>query len=107
MAISFRLLLLLALVLAPTRGWTADEPQDSRETVTFFESGTIPELKLVIDGEGQQKLRDAPRDYTRCTLTENGTTTLKSIGVKLKGAAGSYRDFDDRPGLTLNIDKFR
>ena len=27
--------------------------------------------------------------------------------VKLKGAAGSYRDFDDRPCLTLNIDKYK
>ena len=32
---------------------------------------------------------------------------LKSIGVKLKGAVGSYRDFDDRPGLTLKIDKYK
>ena len=77
------------------------------ETIAFFESGAIPELKLVIDGEGQQRLREAPRDYTRCSLIEDKTTTLKSIGVKLKGAAGSYRDFDDRPCLTLNIDKYK
>jgi len=77
------------------------------ETIAFFESGEVPELKLVIAGEGQQRLRDAPRDYTRCSLVQDGTTTLKSIGVKLKGAAGSYRDFDDRPCLTLNIDKYK
>lgn len=77
------------------------------DTVTFFESGLVPELKLVIHEAEQQELREDPRDYTRCTLIENGTTTLKSIGVKLKGAAGSYRDFDDRPGLTLNFDKYK
>ncbi len=107
MALSIRLLLLSLVVLAPAYGWAADEPQDRQETVTFFQSGAIPELKLVINEECQQKLRDTPRDYTRCTLIEDGTTTLKSIGVKLKGAAGSYRDFDDRPGLTLNIDKYK
>ncbi len=77
------------------------------DTVAFFESGAIQELKLVIDGESQQRLRDAPRDYVRCSLIENGDKTYKSIAVKLKGAAGSYRDFDDRPCLTLNIDKYK
>ncbi len=104
---SFRLLLFSLCVWTPTLAWAGEEPQAGNETVAFFESGVIPELKLVIEGAGQQKLRDAPREYTRCSLIENQTTTLKSIGVKLKGAAGSYRDFDDRPGLTLNIDKYK
>ncbi len=106
MTVCSRLLLCL-FALIPGLIFAADKSPETQETVTFFESGTIPELKLVIDGEGQQKLRDAPRDYTRCTLIEDGTTTHKSIGVKLKGAAGSYRDFDDRPGLTLNLDKYK
>lgn len=76
-------------------------------TVTFFDSGAIPQLKLVIRDEEQQDLREDPRDYTRCTVIEDETTTLKSVGIKLKGAAGSYRDFDDRPGLTLNFDKYK
>ncbi len=101
------LILLLVFILPAWIQAEEKAPNSGHETVTFFESGTIPELKLVIDGEGQQKLRDAPRDYTRCTLIEDGTTTFKSIGVKLKGAAGSYRDFDDRPGLTLNLDKYK
>jgi len=77
------------------------------ETVSFFESGVIPQLKLEIRDEQQQDLRDDPRDYTRCTVIENDTTTFKSVGIKLKGAAGSYQDFDDRPGLTLNFRKYK
>ena len=106
-------MVLCLIGLMPNTGGSADQvqnqdkSQDGSESTSYFESGTIPELKLVIDDEGQQKLREAPREYTRCSLVEDQTTTLKSIGVKLKGAAGSYRDFDDRPGLTLNIDKYK
>lgn len=77
------------------------------ETIGFFDSGAIPEIKVVLDDEAQQKLREKPRDYVRASLVVDGTTTLKSVGVKLKGAAGSFQDFDDRPGLTVNADKYK
>jgi hypothetical protein len=83
---------------------TAAAPADS-ETVAFFESGAIPVLRLEIPPAGRQRLRDEPREYTRCTLVEDGQSVAR-VGVKLKGAAGSYRDFDDRPGLTLKLDKY-
>ncbi len=84
-----------------------DRTPQIHETVSFFESNTVTELKLTIDDQGQENLRQSPREYTRCSLTENGVNSFKRIGVKLKGAAGSYRDFDDRPGLTLNVDKYK
>ncbi|MDX1927180.1 MAG: CotH kinase family protein [Pirellulaceae bacterium] len=99
--------ILLALTFVSLTAWAQDKQRSAAETIVYFESGRIPELKLVIAGEGQQRLQEAPREYTRCSLIEDGSTTLKSIGVKLKGAAGSYRDFDDRPCLTLNIDKYK
>ncbi len=83
---------------------TAAAPADS-ETVAFFESGAIPVLRLEVPPAGRQRLRDEPREYTRCTLVEDGRSVAR-VGVKLKGAAGSYRDFDDRPSLTLKIDKY-
>jgi hypothetical protein len=83
----------------------AAEPTDS-ETVAFFESGAIPVLRLELSPAARQRLRDEPREYARCTLVEDGTTVVARAGVKLKGAAGSYRDFDDRPALTLKIDKY-
>lgn len=83
---------------------TTAPPADS-ETVAFFDSGTIPVLRLEVPPAGRQRLRDEPREYTRCTLVEDGQT-VAAVGVKLKGAAGSYRDFDDRPGLTIKLDKY-
>jgi hypothetical protein len=83
----------------------AAEPTDS-ETVAFFESGAIPVLRLELSTAARQRLRDEPREYARCALVEDGKTVVARAAVKLKGAAGSYRDFDDRPSLTLKIDKY-
>jgi hypothetical protein len=72
----------------------------------FFDQGEIPSLKLEISPASCEKLRGDPRNYVRATLHENGKNTYKQVGVKLKGAAGSFRGVDDRPALTINLDKF-
>lgn len=71
----------------------------------FFKQGVIPSLKIVITEDQIQKLRQDQRKYVECTIIEDGKTTYKKARVKLKGAAGSFRNFDDRPALTLNLDK--
>lgn len=78
----------------------------SDASIDFFEKGTIPTLRIqVADGE-LQKLKSENRAYVRCTIVEDGKTTYHDVGIKLKGAAGSFRGWDDRPALTLNSDKF-
>lgn len=64
-------------------------------------------LKLVIDVSKKEldALNREPRKYVKCTFKE-GDTELKDVGIHLKGAAGSWRDFNDKPGLTLNADKY-
>src|SRR6185312_1340486 len=42
----------------------------------------------------------------KATLKE-GDKTFANVAVHLKGAAGSWRNFDDKPGLTINMDKFK
>ncbi len=99
---------LLGILLTPAANrMLAEELQGSSSSQidSFFDRLEIPELRLQIDRSQQDQLRDTPRQYARCTLIENGQEKYRSVGVKLKGAAGSYRDFDDRPGLTLNMDK--
>lgn len=83
-----------------------DTPGAKDGTVAYFESGTVPVLKLILRGDKEDSLRDAPRDYVRGSLQEDGQPRVPNVGVKLKGAAGSFREFDDRPGLTLNVDKY-
>lgn len=104
------LAVILALMATLSSTWLqAADRRDGKadDTIAFFESGAIPELRLIISDDKQNALRERPRDYVRCSLRVDGKTVFQSVGVKLKGAAGSYRDFDDLPGLTLNLDKYK
>ena len=72
----------------------------------FFINGEIPTMKIYIDDTELNKLRGNLRAYVKCRVVENDKTEYKDIGVKCKGAAGSFRGVDDRPALTLNFDKY-
>ncbi|MFO1066834.1 MAG: CotH kinase family protein [Pirellulales bacterium] len=40
-------------------------------------------------------------------MSEQGGPLFERVGMKLKGAAGSYREFNDRPALTIDVNKFK
>lgn len=71
----------------------------------FFDRGAIPHLKIELTAEAAQALRQNARAYVKCRLIENGQAIYPDVAIKLKGAAGSFRGLDDRPALTLNVDK--
>lgn len=83
----------------------AQEKKDPSEDV-FRPTGAVPVFKISVDPDTLKVLRKEPRKYVRCTVEVNGTR-FEDVGIHLKGAAGSYRDWDDRPALTLNFDKFK
>jgi spore coat protein H len=94
------LLLLLTLTIAAR---AADKPDPSAE---FFKStGPVPVFKIEVDKAAADSLRREPRKYVKCTL-KVGDETFKDVGIHLKGAAGSFRGWDDKPALTLNTDHF-
>jgi spore coat protein CotH len=62
-------------------------------------------LKIDIGKKDVEALAREPRKYVKCTLAE-GDATYTDVGIHIKGAAGSWRDLNDKPGLTLNMDKF-
>ncbi len=103
------LLMLAGLLLAqdaappPAAKPPAREPDASDE---FFKKGMIPQLRIQVSDSELEKLKADNRKYVRCTIQENRKTTYKNVGIKLKGAAGSFREWDDRPALTLNSNKF-
>jgi len=71
----------------------------------FFDSGYIPFLKIELSPEELAQLRKNDRAYVKATVRE-GDIVYTDVGFHLKGAAGSYRPFDQNPAMTLNFDKF-
>ena len=98
--------LLFACVLPlPAQPPVAPAPRRITERDAFFRSGKVLELKLEFDKKAADTLRGNHRAYVKAKL-KDGDATYLDVGVHLKGAAGSFRGFDDKPGLTLNMDKF-
>src|SRR5689334_17708365 len=97
---------LAALLLAglPGRSWA--NPKADAEAEAFFKAGKVVELLIELGPKELDALRREPRKYVKATLKE-GDAVYKEIGIHVKGAAGSFRGIDDKPGLTLNMDKFK
>jgi hypothetical protein len=105
-----RTLVALALVsLAAVSALPAAEPAPTPKKLTeresFFRKSPVLKINIEVDKKEVEKLGREPRKYAKCTIKE-GDIELKEVGIHLKGAAGSWRDFNDKPGLTLNTDKF-
>lgn len=96
---------LVFLVLA-TVADAQSKPRVTDASDTYFQSGKIAELRITVEQKDLDKLNAEPRSYVKASFTENGEQKYAGLGLKLKGAAGSYRDWADRPALTLNMTKF-
>lgn len=94
---SARLSLLLPALMA-AEAWAAP---------LFDPSGpAIRNLAIEVSSAAAESLRKRPREYVRASLTVDDRPAL-TVGVHLKGSTGSFRPFDDRPGLTLDLDRFQ
>lgn len=74
--------------------------------IDLFSAGTIPRLSIKLDGIAVKSLRDNPREYVPATVTD-GTAIYPQVAIHLKGSVGSFRPFDDKPGLTLDFSRFQ
>lgn len=72
----------------------------------YFAKGEIHTLRLSLSEEAQAALRESPREYVPFELWVDGKRFASGGGLKLKGAAGSFQSWDERPALTLKLDKF-
>jgi spore coat protein H len=92
----------------PARAPAPKKPAVSAEALeadAFFKTPRVVEIALEIAPGDYAALKREPRKYVRATLKEGGKTWT-NVAVHLKGAAGSMRDIDDKPGLSVNMDKF-
>ena len=78
----------------------------------LFTRDPVPKLRIELSPENLDKLRRNGRQYVSATIRETAVgaaapeVVYANVGIHLKGGAGSYRSVDDRPGLTVNFDKF-
>ncbi len=93
----------VAVLVGLSGAWAAKAAEESD---AYFKNGKVLALELEIGPKEMDSLRREPRKYVKATLKADGQVVGKDVGVHLKGAAGSYRNVDDKPGLTINMDKF-
>lgn len=96
--------LLFAFLLAALPPTNAESPT-AKESAAFFKEGKVVQLSITLDRADLDSLRREPRKYAKATLKQ-GDKVYKNVGIHVKGAAGSWRGIDDKPGLTLNMNKF-
>lgn len=94
----------LCALLAPP-AHSARGQKSAAASDRFFNGGAVPHLAIELGPKELAALRREPRKYVRATLRD-GDKVYRDVGVHLKGAAGSFRGIDDRPSLTVNMDKF-
>lgn len=71
----------------------------------FGGAGPVPRFEVTVAPDGLAALRADPRAYVRGTVRVDGRL-YPDVGVRLKGAQGSFRPWDDKPALTLRFDRF-
>ena len=74
------------------------------EADALFTNMNLLSLRIEIPKEGIKSLRNEPRKYVKAVLWE-GDKAYSNIWVHVKGSVGSYRDIDDKPGLTFSLSK--
>ncbi|HAV62934.1 MAG TPA: hypothetical protein DCY13_11285 [Verrucomicrobiales bacterium] len=93
----------LLLILLVPGNLSASEAKGADPSDEFFRS-RVPRMEIRLDARAVNSLRHDPRTYVLATVVEGGIT-YTNVSVKLKGARGSFRHFDDQPALTLNFSR--
>jgi spore coat protein CotH len=101
--------LLIAALMCGLAAWApapAHAQKPAEESDAFFKSDKVLNLEIELGKKELDALRREPRKYVQATL-KDGEQVYDKIGIHVKGAAGSFRGIDDKPGLTLNMNKFK
>ena len=102
-----RHLLALALALAWAGPLGAQRPPapDLDPARGFFAAGEVARISITLTETDRERLRTLPREYVPAVVRVDRQPEWARVGVKLKGAAGSFREIDDRPCFTVHLGK--
>lgn len=94
---------------APAAQAKLSKPDKNRKLVNefFLPTGPVPTFEFTFDKENWEYLGRDGRRYAEGEILLEDGKVLKNVAVKLKGSAGSFRDRNDRPGLTISMNKFK
>lgn len=84
---------------------TAKAEPPASQVERYFKGSEISQFTISLDDDSLKKIGKNPREYVPATVRDQNRE-YRRVGMHLKGAAGSYRDFNSKPALTLNFDKF-
>jgi spore coat protein H len=109
-ALACLLLTALCCVAATSPPETADKAKSAKESKSDRDArelfaGQVPRIRIDISRADMQSLREDRKKSVKAVVTENGVT-WSNVAIHVKGSAGSTRSIDDKPALTLNMDKF-
>ena len=96
---------LLCLALLTTPLFAASYTPKRIPGADIFDNKTVLPLRIEISSNELARLRRNDREDVRATVWED-TKAWRDVGLHVKGAAGSRRDINDKPALTLSFDKF-
>lgn len=71
----------------------------------LFAEGRICRIEIEMAPANLTSLRSDPRTYVSAMIKADGQT-YPDVAIRLKGGAGSFRGVDEKPSLTVNMDKF-
>ena len=97
--------LLVAMAAASAVAARRDAQKDRAEISAVFSNAPVFRIAIEIPKVGLDSLRQNPRKYVAATLRE-GEKIYQDVAIHLKGSLGSFRQVDDKPGLTLNFGMF-
>lgn len=79
------------------------------DAALFFKGDTLPEIRITLSPDARKGLDADPKTYVPgdVEVRLNGyAVALGSVGVRLKGVAGSARSLSGKAAFLLNFDKF-
>src|ERR1051326_762836 len=104
---------LAALLSSHPGSAAAAESKKAKAEEDLFTKDQVLKLQIKISEEGMAQLRQyewsreaKPTDRIHVPATvREGAAVYTNVAIHVKGAAGSFRPLDDKPGFTLNFDK--
>lgn len=84
----------------------ASRPKDLPPS-PLFDGTFVPRIRIELPEAERGKLEAEPRAYVRAAFVDEEEGTTREVAVKLKGNAGSFREYGDRPCLTVRFDRWK